>query len=646
MVSLEHIGLEVGGRFLLRDATYQFLPGERVGLIGRNGAGKSTLLRAINGDFSLAEGQIHRPGKCTLAYFHQDLLSYHTDNSIYAVASQAFKPLLDLQAEIEALTRQIEAGDTDPQTWDTLTQKQTLFETREGPQVPAKVHGVLHGLGFAPDTHDRAFSTFSGGWRMRVLLAQMLLTQPDLLMLDEPTNHLDLPSIQWLENYLKTFRGSCVIVSHDRFFLDRIADKILEIAHQRLAVYPGNYTFYQEEKVKREELRLKAFENQQKQLADQEKFIERFRYKASKAKQVQSKIKQLEKVERIEAPEAEAATINIRFKVARPSGREVLSVSHLHKRYGDNHILTDAEALISRGDKIALVGANGTGKSTLLRILANHDSFEGERKIGYEVHDAFFAQHQTEALDLSRTIFEEVAASAIDKTEAEIRNVLGSFMFSGEDILKPIKVLSGGEKSRVALVKVLLSEANFILLDEPTNHLDIPSIQVLAEALNAYEGTYVVVAHDRHFLSLIANKVWYLEDAQIKIYPGSFSEYLQWKAERDQEKEAQLSSENSLQSSPAADSADSPNNFQQQKKLKNRIKKLEQQQEKIEAAIEDLEAQVKEIHLAMARPEVSQDFAQLQSYQDSLEQLSTQLTSAHENWEAVVLELEELQENF
>ena len=641
MLVLENIGLEFGGKWLMRNADFQFLPGERVGLIGRNGAGKSSLLKIMAGETSPSEGKINKPSNMRIAFFSQDLLSYQTDRSIVEVAREAFAPLLKLETEIQTILQQIESGKTDDHLWDELAHKQASFETQGGNLIEAQIHSVLSGLGFKDEEHNQPFYTFSGGWRMRVLLAKMLLTQPDMLMLDEPTNHLDLPSIQWLEGYLKSFKGSCVIVSHDRFFMDRIAQKIVEISLQRLHVYNGNYAFYIKEKKIRQEQQTRAWENQQKFIEGQEKFINRFRAKASKAKQVQSKIKQLEKIEKILPPEEEQGKMNIRFTVNTRSGKEVLSLKHINKSYGDKCILKDASGGIFRGDKIGLIGANGLGKSTLLRIIARTEPFDGDYKPGHNVSDSFFAQHQLEALNLKNDILTEVSQKISFKTEQEIRNILGAFMFSGEDVEKKIRVLSGGEKSRVALAITLLSDANFLLLDEPTNHLDIPSIQILVEAMNAYEGTYVVVSHDRFFLEKVTNKIWYIENHKVKEYPGSYGEYEQWKAKQDDYAASSATSFDQTEKQ-AVSETEPKHDYKQNKQLKNRLKKLQRDQARKEEEIQGLEKQLEQVTQKMADEEIATDYDKLQQAQEDYKQIEQQLEEAMDSWGKIVSEIEEL----
>ncbi|MEL7192349.1 MAG: ATP-binding cassette domain-containing protein [Bacteroidota bacterium] len=645
MLTLDNIGMEYSGRWLFRNVSYQFLPGETVGLIGRNGAGKSTLLKIIIDQLSPTEGKVHRAGTMHIGFFNQDLLSFETDRSIFEVAREAFRPLLDLKTEIDRLLQRIEEGETDVELWDELDRKQLEFKNRGGDQLESRVYAVLDGLGFTTEEHQMPYKSFSGGWRMRVQLAKMLLMEPEVLLLDEPTNHLDLPSIQWLESYLKTFRGSTIIVSHDRFFLDRVAEKILEISLKQLNVYAGNYAFFLKEKALRQDQHLKAYENQQKQIADQEKFINRFRAKATKAKQVQSKIKQLDKIDRLEAPEEEVVDLHIRFTMKETSGKEVLKLKEVEKAYDSKVILKEAEGTVLRGDKIALIGANGTGKSTLLRIMADTEPFDGNRAEGYRVKSSFFAQHQLEALNLQRNIFDELNYTISDKSEQEIRDTLGAFMFSGEEIEKKIHVLSGGEKSRVALAKTLMSEANFLLLDEPTNHLDIPSIQILSQALNAYEGTYVVVSHDRYFLSHIANKIWYIEDQQIKEYPGTYREFVEWKARQEaaqQVVETNVQQAVSQTQDPAGTSK--ADDYQARKQRRNRIKKLQREQERVESAIAELEEKLEALHLKMAEPAVAADYNKLSEVQEEVQKVEAKTAALHEEWESVLMELEELEE--
>lgn len=652
MLSLENIGIEFAGRWLIRNAGYRFNEGKITGLIGRNGAGKSSLLRVIAGQNMASEGMVHRGKDDKLAYFHQDLLSFETETSIFEMARSAFATLLEHKHRLEDIFVAIEGGSMDLDLWDEMAHLQAEWDAMEGDKIDARTYEILAGLGFKDTEVHQPYKTFSGGWRMRVLLAKMLLEQPDVLLLDEPTNHLDLPSIQWLENYLESYPGVCIIVSHDRFFLDRMVDVILEISNAKLNEYAGNYSFYIEAKAERSDLQQRAYENQQKYISDQQRFIDRFKAKASKARQAQSKIKQLDKLDLVDAPEEDDFNLSFTFKVRTPSGREVIKLGIEEKSFGIKKVLRDSEAVIERGDKIALIGANGLGKSTLLRMVGGSEPFEGDRKEGHNVALGFFAQHQLEALNLKNNVLQELAYIGTDKTEVELRTVLGCFMFSGEDVEKKINVLSGGEKSRVALAKVLISEANFLLLDEPTNHLDIPSIQILMKALQNYQGTYIVISHDRHFLSCVANKIWYIEDQQLKEYPGTYHEFEEMKTrkmeaerllmEEDKQKQKEQKKPKVEEKKPKVEEKPVVS-FEEQKQRKNRLRKMEKEQEDIEAEIEQMEKEKKALMLSLVEPSMAANFTKIAEVQKQIDHLTREIALTTEKWEKIVAEVEEMQ---
>ena len=441
----------------------------------------------------------------------------------------AFERVLEVEKELEDLAKELETNPTDElgiKYADLLNEMDVL----DGYSVHHKTEEILQGLGFSNADVSRPYKEFSGGWRMRVLLAKMILMAPDVLLLDEPTNHLDLPSIEWLERYLIHYKGSVVIVSHDRFFLDRMVNKIVEIYQGELHIYSGNYTYYQTEKAVRIEMQKRAFENQQDYIRQQERVVERFKAKASKAAMAQSIIKKLDKIERIEDTNLERPNIKINFSIDKQPGKVLCTVKDISKSFATTKIVENTGAEISRGDKIALIGANGKGKSTLLRILAGVEPFEGgERTWGHNVVDAFYAQHQLEALNIENPILEEMERAGSGKTTLELRTLMGCFLFGGDDIDKKIKVLSGGEKARVALAKTIVSKANFLLLDEPTNHLDMHSVELLVEALNKYEGSFILVSHDRYFVSKTANKIWEIDNYEIKEFNGGYDEWMEWK---------------------------------------------------------------------------------------------------------------------
>jgi ATP-binding cassette subfamily F protein 3 len=543
LAGLQNVTFEFGARILVEDATWHIQPNERIGLIGYNGTGKSTILKLLAGEYQPSKGTIERSRETSVGYLHQDLLSFNTRDSILKVALGAFEKVLQLEKEIEDLGKQLEMDqdaslpDRQEKLLHEYADKLHKLETLGGYSIHHKTEEVLQGLGFPNSDLQRPYNEFSGGWRMRVLLAKMILQQPDLLLLDEPTNHLDLPSIEWLEKYLQHYQGSVVIVSHDKYFLNRMVTKIVELYQKELHIYNGNFDFYEKEKAERIALQQRAYENQQEFIRQQERFIDRFRAKASKAAQAQSALKRLEKLERIEDVEVERPNIKINFRVDKTPGKVLVELKDVSKSFGENIIVEHTSVEIDRGDKIALIGANGKGKSTLLRIIAGTETFGGERKWGHNVDEAFYAQHQLEALNVNNTVLDEMNECGSQKTELELRTLLGCFLFSGDEVEKKIRVLSGGEKARVALAKTIISKANFLLLDEPTNHLDMHSSDLLVEALNRYEGSYILVSHDRFFISKTANKIWEIVDHKIKEFKGGYDEYVEWSQRTPLEKE-------------------------------------------------------------------------------------------------------------
>ncbi|MBK8142999.1 MAG: ABC-F family ATP-binding cassette domain-containing protein [Chitinophagaceae bacterium] len=529
LAGLQNVTFEFGARTIVEDATWHIQPGERIGLIGYNGTGKSTLLKLLVGEYLPSAGTIERSRTTSIGYLHQDLLSFDTNDSILQVALGAFEKVLQLEKEIEELGKELERTG-DEKTLHEYSDKLHELETLDGYTIHHRTEEVLQGLGFSNADLQRPYKEFSGGWRMRVLLAKMILQQPDLLLLDEPTNHLDLPSIEWLEKYLLHYQGSVVIVSHDKYFLNRMVTKIVEVYQQKLHIYNGNYDYYEREKTIRVEMQQKAYENQQDYIRQNERLVERFRAKASKAAMAQSIMKKLDKLERIEDAEIERPNIRINFRVDKTPGKVLVELKNVSKSFGDNVIIENSSMEIDRDDKIALIGANGKGKSTLLRIIAGVENFtNGERKWGHNVEESFYAQHQLEALNVNNTILDEMKECGSQMNELELRGLLGCFLFSGDDADKKIKILSGGEKARVALAKTIVSKANFLMLDEPTNHLDMHSCDLLIDALNKYQGSIILVSHDRYFVSKTANKIWEIVDHEIKEFKGGYEEWVAWK---------------------------------------------------------------------------------------------------------------------
>ncbi|HLR00496.1 MAG TPA: ABC-F family ATP-binding cassette domain-containing protein [Sphingobacterium sp.] len=633
MIAINDLSFEIGSRVLYETANWHLKPGDKTGLIGANGTGKSTLLRLIVGEYTPTGGSISMPKDATIGYLNQDLLSYQSDNSILQVAMEAFEKQNQLQIEIDDLLNKLEKEYSED-LLQKLSDKQIEFEALDGYSIEFKTHEILAGLGFSDEEQKRPLSTFSGGWRMRVMLAKILLQSPDILLLDEPTNHLDLPSIKWLEEYLQAFDGGIVIVSHDRYFLNRIINKTVEVRNGKLTLYAGNYNFYESEKALRNEIQQNEYKNQQARIKQEEKLIERFRAKASKAKMVQSRIKALERMEKVEEVDDDNPEVNFNFNFSKASGRHVVTLKNISKSYPNIDILSHTDGLIEKGDKIALIGANGKGKSTLLRIIAQEDNdFSGESIHGHNVTQTFFAQHQLEALHLDNTILDELVNYAPSHTETELRNILGSFLFSGDDVFKKIKVLSGGEKSRVALAKALTADANFLILDEPTNHLDITSVNILVQALQQYQGTFIVVSHDRYFLEQVANKIWYIEDKTIKEYPGTYAEYEHSQKSKGTKEEKSIpKKEKKKQQKPKDKNSKSL--------LQSKNRKLKQIEEKIET----IRIEIKKIEEKLNDTDLYENQEKLNELTRHYESLKTDNKNLQNEWETVAEEILALEE--
>jgi ATP-binding cassette subfamily F protein 3 len=631
MISISNISYFIGGRALYENASAFVKPKDKIGLIGLNGRGKSTLLKLIHGEYSLDAGSISKANDCTLGFLNQDLLSYQTEDSILTVAMGAFKEVVDIERQLESIIKKLETEYSD-ELVAKLTKLQEKYEQLDGYTVQSKAEEILEGIGFVTADLHRSLKEFSGGWRMRVMLAKLLLEKPSLLMLDEPTNHLDLPSIEWVESYLRNYEGAVMVVSHDRQFLDNVTTKTIEVTQSQLFTYEGNYSFYMEEKELRSEIQQGAFENQQAKIRQTERFIERFKAKATKARQVQSRVKALNRMDMIEEVIDDTASVNFKFKFKQQPGRWIVTLNDVSKSYGDLEILKNTSISIERGDKIALVGANGKGKSTLLRVIAGTEPVQGERSMGYNVIPAFYAQHQLESLHVDNEILDEMKQAGSGKTEQELRGVLGCFLFSNEDQFKKIKVLSGGEKSRVALAKTLISEANFLLLDEPTNHLDFISENILIQALQQYAGTFIVVSHNRYFVSQIANKIWYIENKQIKEYPGTYEEYEYWRKKNETGEEPVK-----REPPPPVKKETAPRNDDSEKKLKALNKELKQ----VEGKIELLESEKAALENEMAKPEVYSAFEKLKQAQEKFTKATYELELNTKRWEEILTELDQ-----
>ncbi len=675
MIQIQKLAISFGGTPILRDLTWTIRTGQRIGLIGPNGAGKTTILRVVAGRLTPDEGSVSAPAGSTVGFLEQDVQEMDAERSVIQEAMTAFAEIVDLESrERQIVDRLEQIDDHESAEYLAVLERQAEIHSElvrlESHLARPRAEAVLTGLGFDPEDFDRPLGTFSGGWRMRVALARLLLRSPGFLLLDEPTNHLDIDSIDWLEAYLKGYLGTVVIVSHDRYFLDRMVNVIAELSRGRVTEYHGNYTFYLSERDKRWELQRAAYENQQKQIADTERFIERFRYKASKARQVQSRIKMLEKLERVEPPPSDEATITLRFPAPVRSGRAVLHLSRFSKAYstaeGPIRVFKDAGPLgIERGDKIAVIGKNGAGKSTLARMICGTEPFEGTSETGYRVETTFFAQHQAESLNPVLNVLESLQEVAAGQSETDIRNLLGAFLFSGDDVFNPVSVLSGGERSRVALARTLLRPANFLVLDEPTNHLDMQSINVLIEALQQYSGTFVVVSHDRHFLDRIINKVWRLGGGTVREFIGNYSDYM-WQVSHGTARDFVDAEDGAVPQRPEDEKSRSGGpKTREQKRLeaeeRNKIyrelreagevnlealtpRQLRQALQSVESEILVVEERQHEIEAALARPEVYADADRVRETTETYESIKSELSALYDRWDRLATSLSNVEE--
>lgn len=547
MLRLEHISKIYPTGEVLKDINWEVKPGDRIGLVGVNGAGKSTQLKIISREIEPTAGEIIRPASLHIAYLNQEF-EVDPTRTVNEEFWTVFKEANAVQLALHEVQREMETATLEEldKLINKLDKLQRQFEALDGYGLDARIGKILPEMGFQVEDGDRLVSAFSGGWQMRMSLGKILLQEPDLLLLDEPTNHLDLETIEWLENYLKKLLTPMVIVSHDREFLDRLCTQIVETERGVSSTYLGNYSSYLQQKAENESAQLSAFERQQKELEKQQAFVDRFRASATRSTQAKSREKQLEKIERIEAPTAGVRTLHFRFPPAPRSGREVVEIKDLTHTYGDKILFLGANLLIERGDRIAFLGPNGAGKSTLLKMIMGVEPYtEGTVKLGdHNVIPGYFEQNQAEALDLNKTVMETIHDEVPDWKNEEVRTLLGRFLFAGDTVFKQVGALSGGEKARLALAKMLLTPANLIILDEPTNHLDIPAKEMLEEALQNYDGTAIVVSHDRYFISQVANKIVEIRDGEFRVYLGDYHYYLRKiEEEKEQAKLAAIEAE-------------------------------------------------------------------------------------------------------
>lgn len=649
MISVEGLKVEFNATPLFEDVSYVINKKDRIALVGKNGAGKSTMLKILAGLQHPTAGTVSIPRECTIGYLPQ-VMVLSDERTVMQEAELAFEHIFEMQADIERMNQEL-ADRTDYESEDyqklidRFTHENDRFLMMGGTNYQAEIERTLQGLGFSRADFDRPTSEFSGGWRMRIELAKLLLRRPDVLLLDEPTNHLDIESIQWLENFLATRANAVVLVSHDRAFLNNVTTRTIEISCGRIYDYKVKYDEFVVLRKERREQQLRAYENQQKQIEDTEAFIERFRYKATKAVQVQSRIKQLEKIERIEVDEEDNSALRLKFVCSSRSGNYPVICEDVAKAYGDHVVFHDVNLTINRGEKVAFVGKNGEGKSTLVKcIMGEISDYTGKLTLGHNVQIGYFAQNQAQLLDGELTVFDTIDRVAVGDIRLKIRDILGAFMFGGEASDKKVKVLSGGERTRLAMIKLLLEPVNFLILDEPTNHLDMRSKDVLKEAIRDFDGTVIIVSHDRDFLDGLATKVYEFGSGVVKEHLGGIYDFL---------KKKQIENLNELQKSPSLSesptgakkpsAAEAPQasagrlSYEEQKELNKRLKKLERRVADCEAEIEQTEAAIAILEEKMATPEGASDMSLYEQHQ----KLKQQLDRVMEEWDAASTELEE-----
>ena len=645
MISVEGLKVEFNATPLFQEVSYVVNKKDRIALVGKNGAGKSTMLKIFAGLQRPTEGVVAIPRECTIGYLPQ-VMKLADERTVLQEAELAFEHIFEMQAELERMNQQLaDRTDYDSPDYqkliDRFTHENERFLMMGGTNYQAELERTLQGLGFSRADFNRPTREFSGGWRMRIELAKLLLRRPDVLLLDEPTNHLDIESIQWLENFLATKANAVVLVSHDRAFLNNVTTRTMEISCGRIYDYKVKYDEFVVLRQERREQQLRAYENQQKQIEDTEAFIERFRYKATKAVQVQSRIKQLEKIERIEVDEVDNSALRLKFVCSSRSGNYPVICEEVRKAYGNHLVFDHVNLTINRGEKVAFVGKNGEGKSTLVKCIMDEiTDYGGRLTLGHNVQLGYFAQNQAQLLGESLTVFDTIDRVAVGDIRLKIRDILGAFMFGGEASDKKVKVLSGGERTRLAMIKLLLEPVNFLILDEPTNHLDMRSKDILKEAIREFDGTVIVVSHDRDFLDGLVTKVYEFGGGQVKEHLGGIYDFLQ-KKQIDNLAELQLSASptqtKSQQPAEAQPSA-AKLSYEQQKELNKKLKKVERRVADCEAEIEQTEAAIAMLEAQMATPEGASDMTLYERHT----RLKQQLDKAVEAWEEASIELEAL----
>lgn len=662
MISINNLGVEFSARPLFKDISFVINKTDKIALVGKNGAGKSTLLKILAGLQSPTSGNVSKPNEISIGYLPQQM-QLADSTTLMDETKKAFSDLIDLRKEIDKINQQLtERTDYESEEYANILLRLEYLNERvaieDADSMEGEIERTLTGLGFSKDDFGRPTSEFSGGWRMRIELAKILLRRPDVLLLDEPTNHLDIESIQWLEQFMQTKAKAVVLVSHDRAFLDNVTKRTIEISCGKAYDYKVSYTKFTELRKERVEQQMRAYENQQKQIADIEDFIERFRYKATKAVQVQSRIKQLEKIVPIEVDEVDNTRLRLKFPPALRSGDFPLIVENVGKAYGDHQVFDHAEFTIRRGEKVAFVGKNGEGKSTLVKCIMGEIPFTGNLKIGHNVKIGYFAQNQAQLLDENLTVFETIDNVAVGDIRTKIRDILGAFMFGGEDVDKKVKVLSGGEKTRLAMIKLLLDPVNFLILDEPTNHLDMKTKDILKEAIRDFDGTVIIVSHDRYFLDGLVEKVYEFGGGMVKENLGGIYDFLRKKnieklsdleltksptSVQDKKQEVTTPpSDNSKKPSGEKDATTSGRQltYAEQKERARMISKAEKNVSNAENKISEIEVKQKELEEKISAGDASSETL------DAYSAVGKELENAMSVWELAQMELEELKEKY
>jgi len=647
LLQLDHITLYLGERILFKDISATINKGEKIGLTGPNGAGKSTLLRIISGDQKPDEGTVHLSTDSTVGYLPQDGVAPDPGLSLLQEVEHAFDEIKTLEKRLDDAHQKLQSFEHGSKEHSEALEQygnlQHRLESMGVYSLQSEIEKVLKGLGFKDEDFERSTAEFSGGWLMRIALAKLLLTRPDYLMLDEPTNHLDIESLQWIEEFLINYEGAVIIVSHDKAFLNSVTERTLFLRNGSLYDYAGNYSYFENKYAEHQELLRKKYENQMQEIKETERFIERFRYKASKARQVQSRIRQLEKME-VEVPDEETGEIAFRFPPPERSGLVVMELKNVKKSYDGHKVFDGLDYQVERGEKIAVVGPNGAGKSTLIRILAGTETVnDGDRIEGHNVTTSWFAQHQADELNPDNNALEEMLRAAGHGDETRLRTVLGCFLFTGDDVFKNTRVLSGGEKSRLALAKMLVKPANFLIFDEPTNHLDMQSKNILQQALIQFEGTLVIVSHDRDFLDPIVNKTVEVQPGAVKTYPGNVSWYL---SKKEQQENGSNKSQKNIKANSVSN--DSTPSKKEQKRIEaekrnlryQKVRPLQNSMKKIEKEIGALENRKAEMETLMAQPSFYDDDEQVKEASIEYERLKKSLNEFYSKWEEIAGRIE------